>query len=311
MRGSNETLEQHVGRLTQAAIRRWQSALAASEDARSQAIGLALSNAQPGPHMPTAEELVPGNEPSKDTPTNNKLVLLATESRDPAIYSLAIGQCRDATNDMAAGPCQGLSWEDWASIDPDNGMPWLWIAAKAEHAGDQQGVEEALDKASAASRIEAYGGALSVLALGALPRDSSALEKTVAWTDVVAMLPAGPPLAILSLCSEAAIQQAPRKQQCAAIATTLAKQGSTVISQALASSLADRLGFPEDERAALKSERKTLRAALSKSYPSNAGAEGARFGCQTVLGLDGFVDMLRTAGGNERAALLAVAVSGR
>jgi len=44
---ANETIEQHVARLTQTAISHWQSALAASEDPRRQAIGSPLANAQP------------------------------------------------------------------------------------------------------------------------------------------------------------------------------------------------------------------------------------------------------------------------
>lgn len=180
VRAGNETLDQHIARLTEREISRWKKALAASDDPRHQAMGLALTGTQPDDHISTADEPIPGNEPSKDTPINNKLVLMATETGDPAIYSLAIGQCRDATNDMASGPCQGLSWEQWANIDPDNGMPWLWIAAKADHAGDQQRVEEALAKASTASRIDSYRSMLSALALGALSGDSGPLEKAVA-----------------------------------------------------------------------------------------------------------------------------------
>lgn len=310
VRAGNETLDEHMARLTQRAIRRWKEALAASEDPRRQAIGLALTDAQPDAHISTAEERIPGNGPPKDTPINNKLVLLAAETGDPAIYSLAIGQCRDAGNDMAAGPCQGLSWEHWADIDPDNGMPWLWIAAKADRAGDQQGVEEALAKASAASRIEAYGSTLSALALGALPGDSAPLEKAVAGADVISIFPVGTPFEIMSLCSATAIQQTLRKQECSAIATTLAKQGSTLIDLALVSSLADRLGFPPETRAALRAEMKNARATVSKSVPWGFPREGAKFRCDTLLTYDRFIDALR-AGGNERTALLAVAEAGR
>lgn len=305
-RAGNETLDQHMARLTQRAIRRWKEALAASEDPRRQAIGLALTDTKPDAHISTPEERIPGNEPSKDTPINNKLVLLATESGDPAIYSLAIGQCRDATNDMASGPCQGLSWEQWADIDPDDGMPWLWIAAKADHAGNQQEVEEALAKASTAPRIDGYWSTLSAVALGALPSDSAPLEKAVAGADVTSIPAVGTPFAIISLCSASAIQQTRRKQECSAIAATLAKQGSMLIDLVMASSLADRLGFPPETRAVLSAEAKRARAAVSKSFPWSFPLEGSKFGCDTLLAYDRFVDVLR-ADGNERAALLAIA----
>jgi hypothetical protein len=129
-RQGDETLEQHAARVIQGAVSRWQSTLAASEDPRRQAIALALTGATPGGRVVDPDELTPGNEASKDTPMNNSLVLLATQTGDPAVYSLAIGQCRNfVTDEMGSGSCQALSWEGWASLDPDNGLPWLWIAA--------------------------------------------------------------------------------------------------------------------------------------------------------------------------------------
>jgi len=306
-RAGHETIEQHVERLTQHAIDRWRSALAASGDPRRQAIGLALTNAVPGGPVITDEELVPGNEPSKDTPANNNLVLLAVETGDPTIYSLALGLCKNTlTDDMASGPCAGLSWEHWASIDPDNGMPWLWIAAKAEQSGEQQAVENALAKASTAARIESYGSTVNGLALGALPGDAAPLEKAVAGADVWYTLHVGVPLELVSLCAASAIQQPVRKQQCSAIATILAKAGPTYMDLAIASHLADRLGFPEETRAALKAERQNGRAALNGLFPWQNSNNGSVFRCDVVLAFDRFIDALRANGGNERAALRAV-----
>ena len=309
VRDGDETLEQHVMRLTQPAIRRWRDALAASEDPRRQAIELAVTNAQPDFHILTAEER--GTEPSKDTPVNNRLVLLATESSDPAIYSLAIGECQRGTDDMAAaaGPCQGLSWEHWADIDSDNGMPWLWIAAKAQRAGDQQEVEEALAKASTASRIEGYGSMLTALAIAALPSASAPLEKAVAGTTAISMNAVGTPFEIMSLCSVTAIQQTVRNQECSAIATTLAKRGSTLIDLLLAARMADRLAFPPETRSALSAESLSARAYSAKISPWRIPSEGSEFRCERILAYDRYIDSLR--GGSERGALLAIAPSGR
>jgi hypothetical protein len=307
MRAGNETLDQHVERVTQRAIRRWKNALAASEDPRRQAIGLALTNTKPELHVPTPEELTAGSEASKDTSINNNLVLLATETNDPAIYSLAIGQCRRDTNDMASGPCQGLSWEHWANIDTDNGMPWLWMAVKANRAGDKQRVEEALAKASTASRLEAYGSAVTELALGALPGDSAPLEEAVAGADVISILRVGTPVELISLCSATAIEETLRKQECSAIATTLAKQGTTFVDVRVAGILADRLGFSQETRTALWTEGNNAQAALMSNPRLLVDGSGLR--CNTVLAYDRFIDALRM--GNERAALLAVAAANR
>jgi hypothetical protein len=310
-RAEDETIEQHVARVTEPSISRWKSSLAASADPRLQAIGLALANATPRPPRP-------GDEPSKDTPVNNSLVLLAIETDDPAIYALAISQCRDWNSGgyaMAAGPCEGLSWEHWANIDPDNAIPWLWIAAKAERASDRQGIEEALAKASSAPGIQEYGSSLSALAIAALPGDVSPLEEAVAGAEVTSISPGGAPIAIMSLCSETAIQQPARKEQCSAIATSLAKQGSTLIDLVLASRLADRLGFPQDMRTALSTEAKNARATITNG-PNPWTTTGpdpwtdlsgrSRFRCDTVRGYDAFIDGIQAARGNERAALAAV-----
>lgn len=305
-RSGEETVAQHVARLTEPLITRWKNALAASGDPRRQAIALALTNVELGARVINPEELASGNEPSKDNPANNNLVLRAIESRDPAIYALAMGQCRSlVTDDMLSGSCQGLSFEDWASIDPDNGMPWLWLAAKAQHAGDQQGIDGALAKAAAAARIESYGSTLSGLALGALPGDTAPLERAAAGAEVISIWRIGTPLAVGSLCSPEAIGQPQRKQQCSAIATLLADHGSTLIDVAIASSLAERVRLPEGMQVALKAERRGARAVLNWSNPWDLN-DSSGFHCEKVLAYDGYVDALRAAGGNERLALRAM-----
>lgn len=293
----DENIEQHVARVTEPAISRWKGSLTASEDPRRRAIGLALANAQPTPN--------PGEETSKDTPVNNSLVLLAMETDDPAIYALAIGQCQDGDYGMAPGPCEGLSWEHWANIDPDNAIPWLWIAAKAERASDQQGVEAALAKAASAAGIEEYGTPLSALAIDALPGDLPPLEKAVAGAEVISAAPGGAPIAILSLCSESSTQQPLRKEQCSNIARALAKQGSTLIDLVLASRLADRLGFPQDTRTALSRESKNARAIMARRipYPWSDLSGGSGFRCTTLLAYDAFIDAVMAARGSVRAAL--------
>jgi hypothetical protein len=303
----NETLEQHVARLTEPAISRWKNSLASSEDLRRQAIGLALANARPRPS--------PGDAPSKDTPVNNSLVLLAMQTDDPAIYSLALHQCLDEDYAMSAGPCEALSWEHWAAIAPDNAIPWLWIAARANRISDAQGVETALANASAATEIQEYEPDLYVQAMGALPSDAFPLDKAAAGTEVDSVFMGGAPLEIASVCSQTAIQKSLRKEQCSAITQDLAKQGSTMFDLALASRLAEQLGFPEEVRTGLMMEKKNAMVALTSAPnpwtttgpdPSSDLSGGLWFRCGPVRRYDAFVDAILAAHGNERVALAAV-----
>jgi hypothetical protein len=303
-RAGDETIGQHVMRVTQTVINGWKSALAASDDPRRQAVGLALESAHPD---------APGEEPT-DTPAKNRLVLLAIETNDPVIYALALSHCGDGGYDIAAGPCQGLSWEHWANIDPDNAVPWLEIAAKAGSSRDQQGVEDALAKASMASRFDTYGSTVSAIALSALPRDIAPLDKAVAGVDVVSALGIAIPAVSIAatLCSDTAVQEPTRRQQCASIANDLADAGTALIDVVVALSLAKRLGFPMDRQAKLQIEQQSASRALITHNPWQYTNEGSGltlasdFRCDRLLGYGDLIDALQASGGNERAALAAV-----
>lgn len=304
-RAASETIGQHVMRVMQPAISGWITSLVTSEDPRRRAIGLALENAHPG---------APADR-GKDTRVNNSLVLLAIESNDPVIYALALSECGDL--DQASGPCQAISWEHWANIDPDNAVPWLGIAAKASSSGDQQGVDHALAMASTASRFDEYASVVSAIALSALPRDISPLGRAVAGGDVfssLGSLGAPPNMGITeTLCSDTAIQQPTRKQQCTGIANDLADKGSTGFDVVVALILTKRLGFSADRQAKLEIEDRNDTAGLTAHNPWSYTDEGSgyelastNFRCNTVLGYDELVDAVEAADGNWRAALGAV-----
>jgi len=292
-RAANETIGQHVMRVTQDSIRGWTRSLVASDDSRRRAVGLALENAHPG---------APGDR-GRDTPVNNSLVLLAIQTNDPVIYALALSQCGDLDQD--SGPCQALSWEHWANIDPDNAVPWLGIAAKASRSGDQEGVDHALAMASMASRFDEYASTVSAIALSALPRDMGPLEKAVAVGDVFSSLsslgaPSTPGIFEM-LCSDTAIQQPGRKQQCTFVANDLADKGATLFDVLVASKLAKRLGFSADQQSMLEMEARDDLAALTAHNPWSLTDEGSgyklastNFRCNTVLGYG--VDPLQYTG---------------
>jgi hypothetical protein len=300
-RAANETFVQHVMRATQTGVTAWKTALTDSEDPRSQAVGLALENAHPD---------APGHTQSQDTPVNNRLVLLASETNDPVVYALALNQCGEHAYNMAVGPCQGLSWEHWANIDSDNAAPWLAVAGKAASAGDQQGAEAALAKASMASHYDTYGGMVNAIALNALPRDSAPLDKAVAGADVTSALGINIPTTDITakLCSTTAIQDPTRKQQCTSYANDLIDSGTGIFDVLVAMNLARTLGLPKDLQADLEKEMRGLRTRTALT-PWRYTHDGSTlnlltdFGCDNVLGYDDYIDALQASGGNERAAL--------
>jgi hypothetical protein len=190
LRNDRETVDQHVARVTDETEGRWKAALLESGDPKRRAVGLALVNAKPSPDSWTYT--------APDTPSNNDLVLLAMETNDPAIYALALGQCGEDNLDMAVGPCRGLSLEHWAQIDPDNAVPWMWIASRADRAGNHVQADEALGRAANASRLDSYVGAMSALALAALPPEVAPLEKAVAGADLISISRLVAPVALIA-----------------------------------------------------------------------------------------------------------------
>ena len=296
VRNEGETVEQHVARLTDKAIGHWKTALLESGNPRQHAVGLALGNASPGVHGFTYE--------APDTAANNDLVLLAMETNDPAIYALALGQCGEGNWDMAAGPCQGLSLEHWTQIDPDNALPWLLISSRADKAGDYLRADEALSRAARASRLQTHIDALAALALDRLPPEAPPLEKAVAGADLISIARLGSPIALVTLCSEEALQAATRKERCSSITNLLATQGSNLIDAMLAAILGKRLGWPEDKWMALQRESDSDRRALT--YPWSQVDPGEGFRCAKLLRYDYYVEQLAAHGGSERAALKAI-----
>jgi hypothetical protein len=296
LRNDRETIEQHVARVTAKTVGRWRTVLLRSADRRQRAIGLALDKAEPASDSRTYA--TPG------TPADNNLILLALETNDPAIYALALGQCSENNVDMPAGPCRRLSLEHWAQIDPDNAVPWMWIASRADKSRDPFRTDEAFSQAAKASRLDSYVGAMKALALGALPPKVTPLEKAVAGADLISISGLVTPVALVTtLCSEQALQVATRKQQCSSVTNVLATQGTSMMEVAMAAILGKRLGWPEDKWIALRQESDSYRAALS--YPWSNADSGAGFQCEKVLRYDYFIDQLAAHGGSERAAMKA------
>jgi hypothetical protein len=299
IRKVNETIEQHVARLTDHVIDRWKRTLLESTDARSRAVGFALSDANRHPD--------PFNSSTPDTLSSNSLVLMAIESNDPAIYALALGHCNSGLMEMTVGPCKGLSIEHWAQIDPDNAVPWMWIASRADSRGNQRLVNEAFGRAASASRMQSYSELLVELALDALPQDIKPLEKAAAGTDIV--VSAGGPgvsIRLIDICSGSALQTSQRKEQCSSIADMVATQGATTIEVALAAELGKRLGWPEEKWTALKQESDIHRKVVNGYFPSSNPESRQEFRCEKLLRYDHFIDQLAVNKGNWRAAMKAV-----
>ena len=100
------------------------------------------------------------------------LVQDASAGHDARVYALAFRACYTAAHSAprlrrAAPPtsCASLTVRQWASLDPDNGVPWLAALAQADEAGDAAALRDALAHLAAATRFDdgAYQASAEVL----------------------------------------------------------------------------------------------------------------------------------------------------
>src|SRR6266853_5433150 len=124
------------------ALDRLAADLAARSTARERALGLYL-------RMVTARFAAHGDRDVLGAAAESQaaLVRLATSTHDANSYALAIFSCGQWVGNAGNGDCYLLSYAQWARIEPDNAVPWLYLAAEAEGRGDQSTVEEALYRA--------------------------------------------------------------------------------------------------------------------------------------------------------------------
>jgi len=243
-----------VRKLTDAARNKWLSSLQDSADLRARAAGLILNEAYQsfdGDHA----------APTYATPA---LVQLAVGARDPAVYALAFADCRRHPD--PDGACNSVSASGWADRDPDNGLPWLFLADQAHKAGDPVAEAAAVVRAAGANRFDAYTDSLFAFAAAELPSDVTPLARwvfTVEASDIEAALPAPVLTGSRNYCSADALADPQVASQCNAMAELYVAKATTIRDFTVGIDLGQRLGWPESRLSALHREKKALLQSLA------------------------------------------------
>lgn len=218
----------------------WRDALLASPDATARAAGLRLlALAAPEDPQPVS-----------------RLAQIAHDSRDPVAYAYAITACQPRGDKVPVGACQLLSHEQWATVDPDNAVPWLHLAN-----APRSDPREALFRATQATRISSHWGALYTRVLTAQPGGATPLDRLAMTTDALAISTSQPsPPYPTKYCDAAVLRDVNRRQQCEGLAELLATRGETLLDLAVARSFGEKLGWPAERLQALRDERDALPA---------------------------------------------------
>lgn len=238
--------------------------LAARGDESSRAVALAvlaLGWNEPAPDMscrtpdcPEARENAAAMEASwmrRNAATQgsrDQLARLAAGTRDPEVYAWAYGLCSMHGRDDADSHCRMLSAEQWARLDPDNGVPWLAVADAAKQRRDTAAVTEALHRVSVATSMQTDFLRLSTRVVEQLsdkhpPQESFGLVAQVVGMQFAMVLPYA---VASSECSVSAVRDANRLQQCAALAENLWSRGTSAMDRAMALAIGKRVGWPAE-----------------------------------------------------------------
>ncbi|MDY0747183.1 hypothetical protein SNE35_21935 [Paucibacter sp. R3-3] len=148
----------------------------------------------------------------------------------------------------ASPSCDALTLERWQQLQPENAAPWLASLNKAQAAGDQAGVVDALHHAGQAQVHDSNWAWLAGQVAAVLPADTPEGGRMLLLMDVIgreaALLGVTAMAPSTKACSAQELQNANRRQQCEQLADLLTQRSNTVLDLTIGAGLAERMGLP-------------------------------------------------------------------
>jgi hypothetical protein len=220
----DEAIDEWVVRRTEETYDDTLSAMKRSGDARLLTLATTL-----GDHGPTRDATM-GSQP-------HQFVALASTTSDPVVYAIAYEGCRalsipDALVSHSPG-CESMDVHRWATLDPQNAVPWLVAALEADVAGDQAAVAYAMHHAAEARTYDTYSMALTRSVDRVIPGDPDSLEHTALEAELIPTVASGRRFSLAPLlryCGRRTIDLEGRRQDCQAIGGLLVN-GATFASE--------------------------------------------------------------------------------
>jgi hypothetical protein len=220
-------------------------------------------------------------------PYTDALAQLASTSNRPDVYVLAFYACNAANSVPGQGGCALVSAAQWARIEPDNALAWIYAADEAAKRGDQAGRDDAYFRASKASTLDShwalFADQLQTDAAKSLAPDVQA----AIGMEVLGALAAIPVPGYLGLvrtyCSGSASSEPNRRQVCSDLAELMTNHPDSAISLSIGIKLGERVGW-SSERLAAPRERRDAISQLSSELGS-----GQTQWCPTIAKWQGSV----------------------
>jgi hypothetical protein len=190
------------------------------------------------------------------------LVRIATHTSDADAYALAVYSCMRAFAGTGNADCGLLSYAQWTRIEPDNAVPWLYLAGDAQRHGDQSTVEAALYRASKARysnpHLDQISGLVYSNAAAAL---SPTLQTELAGTllSIQGGLPHPNLSVVMHYCGDAGRTIAGHVQTCGDLAAMLVVRSRTAIEVLIGGRVAEQVSWASPRLAALRDEADAMR----------------------------------------------------
>lgn len=222
---------------------------------------------------------VPASVEAEVTFARDALVQMALATRDPRVYALAFKACGNGVRQE--GGCRMVSAEQWARLDPDNAVPWLFVFGNARKPADQTTRDEALHRIATSKRSDAYAfSSASALVEAAPEGDATKLAQAEAVSRMIGIESAvviPPYQALTATCKADASKDANRAQTCADVAELMTERSSSLLERTIGSAIGRQLGWPADRTDRMRGEYE----AYMSSRVGPTGPE-ASLGCASI-----------------------------
>jgi hypothetical protein len=236
-----------------------------------------------------ASERQGGVEPlppaARGEPLADTLAHLWRISSSLPLMRLALSECQRTRN---VG-CTTALVRDWTLIEPDNAAAWLWQATLASERPDAQAMDDAMYRASQASRMDSHVlPLLQVLSEPAFDAagGAAAAALQIQWVGIV-MAQVWPEFSRVSrYCETASLRDSNRAQRCEALARLLTERDGSLLGLSVGRGLGQRLGWSGERLGKIDQLRLAVEEhGLNQMTADPVGCDGHKQLRQTLLGV--------------------------
>jgi hypothetical protein len=213
------------------------------------------------------------------------LVRLATTTSDADAYALAIYACGYWPDESPNDPCALLNYGQWARIEPENAVPWLYLAADAQRRHDRSAFEAALNRASKARYNDPHQDLMDRI----LRSDTFAAQAPPVQVALAAEMLgiqgafASPEYLVLTqTCSVAAQADPNRVQTCGDLAATLVEHGRSEVDVFFGGKVAERMAPADPRLSHVLDEADAIRWEWSQEMRSMLQQEDRVLSCDSL-----------------------------